>query len=396
MTTFLEVLLGATSSLVLIAAAVLFAEVLFATCTPRAAKVPRHNQRPRMAILMPAHDEVAGIAATLRSLIPQLLPTDRLVVIADNCSDKTAEVAVSEGAEVISRTDSTRRGKGYALDFGLRHLGGDAPEIVVIIDADCNAEPGSVDCLVRTCARTGAPVQALYLMRAQENGGLRARIAEFAWIVRNQVRPLGLRRVGLPCQLMGTGMAFPWACLNAVELASGHIVEDLKLGIDLALAGQPPVFCPEALVTSQFPCSDSALKGQRTRWEHGHLGIILSEVPRLLAKSLTSLNASLLAMALDLSVPPLALLALLVLALSGANAVFFWVARVWLPLGLTATAAVLLAISVALSWSVFARGIISLRSLAAAPVYALWKFPLYLKFLTARQSDWIRSKRDGS
>ena len=191
-------------------------------------------------------------------------------------------------------------------------------------------------------------------------------------------------------------MAFPWACLNAVELASGHIVEDLKLGIDLALAGQPPVFCPEALVTSQFPCSDSALKGQRTRWEHGHLGIILSEVPRLLAKSFTSLNASLLAMALDLSVPPLALLALLVLALSGANAVFFWVARVWLPLGLTATAAVLLAISVALSWSAFARGIISLRSLAAAPVYALWKFPLYLKFLTARQSDWIRSKRDGS
>jgi len=345
---------------------------------------------------MPAHDEASGIAATLRSLVPQLLPSDRLIVIADNCSDKTAEVAASEGAEVVSRTDSSRRGKGYALDFGLRHLRADAPDIVMIIDADCNVEPGAVDRLVRTCAFTGAPVQALYLTRTQQDAGLRARIAEFAWIVRNQVRPLGLRHVGLPCQLMGTGMAFPWACLNAVELASGHIVEDLKLGIDLALAGRPPVFCPEALVTSQFPSSDSGLQGQRTRWEHGHLGIILAEVPRLLAKSVRSLNISLLAMALDLSVPPLALLALLVLALSGANAVFFLVTRTWLPLSLTATAAVLLAFSVALAWSVFGRGVISLRSLAAAPAYALWKFPMYVKFLTARQSDWIRSKRDGS
>ena len=395
MTILLEVLLGATSSLVLIAAAVLFTEVLFAA-TSRAAKVPAHSLRPRIAILMPAHDEASGIAATLRSLVPQLLPSDRLIVIADNCSDKTAEVAASEGAEVISRTDSSRRGKGYALDFGLRHLRADAPDIVMIIDADCNVEPGAVDRLVRTCAFTGAPVQALYLTRTQQDAGLRARIAEFAWIVRNQVRPLGLRHVGLPCQLMGTGMAFPWACLNAVELASGHIVEDLKLGIDLALAGRPPVFCPEALVTSQFPSSDSGLQGQRTRWEHGHLGIILAEVPRLLAKSVRSLNISLLAMALDLSVPPLALLALLVLALSGANAVFFLVTRTWLPLSLTATAAVLLAFSVALAWSVFGRGVISLRSLAAAPAYALWKFPMYVKFLTARQSDWIRSKRDGS
>src|SRR5205085_6347229 len=92
------------------------------------AAAPGASRRPRVAVLMPAHNEAAGIAASLATVTPQLVAGDRLLVVADNCVDDTAAVAAAAGAEVVQRRDTTRRGKGYALGFGLRHLAPDPPE----------------------------------------------------------------------------------------------------------------------------------------------------------------------------------------------------------------------------------------------------------------------------
>ena len=69
---------------------------------------------PRIAILMPAHNEEAGIKDTIANLLPQLSAGDRIVVIADNCADDTATAARAAGAEVLERFDHVRRGKGVA------------------------------------------------------------------------------------------------------------------------------------------------------------------------------------------------------------------------------------------------------------------------------------------
>ena len=87
-----------------------------------------------------------------------------LLVVADNCTDDTAAVARISGSEVVERRDSERIGKGYALDFGLRHLDSDPPDIVVMVDADCRLAEGAIDRLAAACANTARPVQALYLM----------------------------------------------------------------------------------------------------------------------------------------------------------------------------------------------------------------------------------------
>ena len=100
-------------------------------------------------------------------------------------------------------------------------------------------------------------------MTAPDQSTINYQMAEFAWRVKNWVRPLGLSALGLPCQLMGTGMAFPWAVIRSAKLASGQIVEDLNLGLDLAMAGSPPIFCPSAQVTSRFPISAAAAERQR-------------------------------------------------------------------------------------------------------------------------------------
>jgi cellulose synthase/poly-beta-1,6-N-acetylglucosamine synthase-like glycosyltransferase len=391
--TLIETLSIATALLLMVPVAVLFVEVLLAV-TQSERRAPETGDRPRVAVLVPAHDEALVIGRTLRSILPQLAPGDRLVVVADNCSDETPVLAAAQGAEVVARRDLLRRGKGYALDFGIRHLEADAPGIVLIVDADCELAAGAVDRLARLSHRSHRPVQALYLMHADENAGAGMRLAEFAWVIKNQVRPLGLHRLGLPCQLMGTGMAFPWASISSADLASGHIVEDLKLGIDFARRGTAPLFCPDALVTSEFPASSEGVSSQRTRWEHGHLSVIIAEAPKLLLSALTSWNAPALALALDLAIPPLSLLTLLVIADLSAAALLFLLAKSYWPLAAAGVTAALLALSILLSWRAYARHIISPAGLALAILHAFRKIPLYLRFLLARQVKWIRSKRE--
>jgi cellulose synthase/poly-beta-1,6-N-acetylglucosamine synthase-like glycosyltransferase len=357
-----QFLLGAIAMGILLCTAVLFVEIAAAVIRYENAQ-PQEGERRPIAVLMPAHNESAVIAAAIRSVLPQLTAQDRLVVIADNCSDDTAAIAATQRAEVVVRTDFERRGKGYALDLGVRYLESNPPHVVLIVDADCHVWPGAVDHLVRLCCKTNRPVQAIYLMQAGKEARLNMRIAEFAWLIKNKVRPVGLNRLGLPCQLTGTGMAFPWGCLSKAMLATGHIVEDLKLGLDLARAGAAPLLCPQALVTSNFPTSVDGIKSQRTRWEHGHLSVILSDAPRLFFDGVRGRSADLLALALDLCVPPTALLALLAGATWTSCAILFYLtAAVW-PLALESLAAVLMAASVLMSWGAYGRHIMTLGTL---------------------------------
>ena len=393
----LELLLCAAALALLIPVTVLATELLLSLRYDEKSALNDSGDRKRLAVLVPAHDEASIIAATLRSVVPQLGPDDRVLVVADNCSDQTAAIAAQEGAEVIERSDRLRRGKGYALDCGVRHLEGDRrgpPEIVIIIDADCRVGDSAIDRLARMCGRTMRPVQALYLMHAAGNAGIKMRIAEFAWAIKNKVRPLGLYRLGLSCQLMGTGMAFPWPCISTASLASGHIVEDLKLGVDLALAGSAPLFCPGALVTSSFPTSEQGIASQRTRWEHGYLGVIVADTARLLASSLRTRDSATLAFALDLSVPPIALLVSLLTVVWLSSAAFFFFVHARVAVIIATFEVIFLALGIVLAWRKYGRHIVSLGDLARAGIYVIWKVPLYAKFLSRRQSEWVRSKRD--
>lgn len=393
MITFFSWLFCALLLLILLPVLVLFIQVLLACLTVRS-PASKQGSRPRVAVLVPAHNESSIIVATLNSIRPQLLAGDRLLVVADNCTDDTAEHARASGAEVVERSNDQQRGKGYALDFGVRHLTSSAPDVLIIVDADCQVVEGSIERLAVRCIESGRPTQSLNLMRAPEGAGLKVRLAEFAWCVKNLVRPKGWARLGLPCQLMGTGMAFVWRDLPLINLASGHIVEDLKMGLDFCRSGKPPLFCPDALVTSYFPRSDEGLRTQRTRWEHGHLGVLLGDTPKLIVESISGGNWSLLAMTLDLLVPPLALLTLILGAAFSLSWLVFVLFGVLAPSLIASAGLGILGVTVLLAWSQFGRGIISFSTLLYAPFYALKKIPLYLGFLMKRQVKWVRSKRD--
>ena len=351
-------------------------------------------RRNTVAVLMPAHDEATGIVGPIGTVLAQLAPGDRLLVVADNCSDRTAEVARAAGAEVVERHDAARRGKGYALDFGVRHLSIVPPDVVVVVDADCIVAPGALEQIVAASAQTGRPVQALYLMRAPPDAPLTTRIAAFAWLFKNQVRATGFHRLGLPCPLMGSGMAFPWALISAAPLASGHIVEDLQLGLELTAQGTPPLFCPHALVSSVFPSTRAGLATQRTRWEHGHVGVIYEMGPRLMWMAIRQGRWSLAATVLDLCVPPLASLAVAMLLLVAASAVLAATGGTATPLLVAAVTLVVWTLAIAAAWRAFGRDILTPRELASIPAYIVRKIPGYLRLFRRRETKWIRTERD--
>ena len=354
--------------------------------------VPELTQ-PRAVVLVPAHDEEAGIEQTIVDLKRDLDPQDRVLVIADNCTDETAKVARRSGAEVIERAAPERRGKGYAISFGVESLEADPPDVLVIVDADCVLVEGSLPTLIQRAHETGRPVQAEYLFAPPHGSGM-AVVSALATIVRNQARPRGLLRLGLPCHLTGSGMAIPWFVMEQCPPMHGYIVEDMLMGIEFALLGHPPLHCPSAGVRSLLPERDDAAIQQRTRWEHGHLMTALDQVPRLLSAGLSRGSVDLIAMGVDLLVPPLALLLLLHLALCVPAIVVGALLGSWFAFKVTIASLVLLTAAVLLSWSRFGRPQIPLRHIAQVPGYVLKKIPIYLSFLRGRrESDWRRTER---
>lgn len=356
--------------------------------------LPDPNPRPRCAVLIPAHNEELVLARTVQSVASQLGPSDRVLVVADNCTDATADIARRAGAQVVERIDLDRRGKGYALAFGRETLNEDPPDIVVVLDADCTLGESALLRVVSEASKLKSPVQANYQMVAPPEAGPNRKVAAFAFLVKNLVRPLGLRRLGCPYALKGTGMAFPWDVFREAPLASSHIVEDLGLTVELALVGRFISFVPEAEVYGEFPVDERAADSQRRRWEHGHLQVIVENIPRLLVTSFTRGRIGLLALALDIGVPPLSALILATVVTLAGLVVVAISGGVWGPVATLGGALSIAAITLVAVWWRYGRGILPAISLARIPLYAAKKIPLYFGFVVKPQKEWVRTARD--
>lgn len=346
---------------------------------------PAPRGAPRIAIVIPAHDEAAGIAAAVAATRTAARPDARLLVVADNCADDTAARARAAGAEAIVRDDPGRRGKGFALAFARDHLAANRPDIVVVVDADGAVAGDGIGRLAAAAHALGRPVQSAYLMRPVPDRGALVALSGFAFLLRNLVRQRGLARIGAPALLTGSGMAFPWAAFAAAPLATDDLAEDLAIGIALARQGDPPAFLPQVTTWSD-PARRSATRAQRTRWEQGFLRTARAAAPPLIAAG----RWPLVWLGLHLLVPPLALLVtvdgavLALLALLGSPTPFALLAAL-----LAAAAALLL-----LCWWRFGREQLSARRLLLIPVYVLWKLPLYLAAALRPEQRWIRTDRD--
>ena len=270
------------------------------------------RDRTRFLVLIPAHDEEAGISATLASVKRLDYPSDcfEAVVVADNCTDRTASVAAGAGATVLERIDASRRGKGHALSWALERLSSERPDwgAVVLVDADCQVSANLLEAVEQHVRGGASAVQANYVVsNAAESSASALRFAAFTLV--NTVRPLGKSSLGLSCGLFGTGMGFTRSLLERQPWEAFSLAEDGEYHLRMVAAGERVAFAPEASVSSPMPLSLERGTDQQLRWEGGKLALIRDFVPRLVISGLRARDPVRLHAGLETLVPPQVLLA---------------------------------------------------------------------------------------
>jgi len=388
---------GVNVTLLLLAIPAIAATGYLAFLTLLSARVapPPERTVTRFDVLVPAHDEAAGIGATVASLRAMTYPAEmvRVIVIADNCSDATAALARGAGALVLERRSATERGKGYALACGYAaSLDDGFADAVVVVDADTSVSPNLLHAFSARFADGADAAQAEYGVRNAQ-ASWRTRLMVLALTMFHTVRSLGRERLGVSCGLRGNGMAFSTALLRRVPPCAYSIVEDVEYGIALGLQGVRVVYVPEAAVHGDMPATATASTSQRERWEGGRMELMRTHVPRLLAAARGPAGGVALDLAVDVLVPPLTtlgayvaagLVAVAVAVASGAATgmgVIPW---------LVALAGLLLYVirGAVLSGS----GARAVLDLAWAPVFVVWKLTLLFS-PTRRTGDWVRTAR---
>jgi cellulose synthase/poly-beta-1,6-N-acetylglucosamine synthase-like glycosyltransferase len=347
-------------------------------------------------VIVPAHDEAEVIGRTVASLRRLDWPADlfRILVIADNCSDATAQLARAAGALALERHDLSRRGKGYALQFAFaasrEHGWADA---VVVVDADAEVSPNLLQAFAARILAGESAVQAHYGV-LNPLASWRTRLITIAKAAFHIVRSRARERLGLSCGIRGNGWCVTRALLARVPYESFSLTEDLEYGIVLGLAGIRIAYADEAHSDADMVSSEQVAGKQRQRWESGRFALIRSKTLPLLANAIRKRDPICLDLALDLLLLPLSYVALnaaLVIAIAGVLAVLVEGHFLgWLLVGVACTGTLVL--YVLRGWWLSGIGARGMLDLARAPTFLLWKVMLMLR--TRKTGEWVRTERE--
>lgn len=351
----------------------------------------------RFVIVVPAHNEAAGLPATLESLRRITWPAThrRVLVVADNCTDATAHIARAHGAEVLERTSDVHRGKGYALAAAFAHLEREpavAWDAVVVIDADTDVEPtllGAADLRLQAGAEA---LQAVYLSR--RGGAPLQVVTEIGLWASHVVRGRARESLGLSVGLRGNGMILSRNALARVPYTAFSAVEDLEYGIMLAHAGIRVGLVPETVVRGDMPADARVVNTQRERWIGGRGAVVRDSLVPLVRAALRQRSLLLLDLAVDLALPPLALLVLATAVALPLSVVLAAVGPV-VPLVMWTVAGCALVAHV-VSAAVDAGLGAALPALARVlPRYVVDKSRISLRAIGAPTRTWVRTARAG-
>jgi cellulose synthase/poly-beta-1,6-N-acetylglucosamine synthase-like glycosyltransferase len=355
----------------------------------------------RVVVLVPAHNEERSVARTIDSVFAQGHPSELMAVhvVADNCSDATAEVARSHGAHVHERSDTVSPGKGPALGWLVDRLAdaGESADAMVILDADTSMEPGFLDAVHAALAGGGSVWQAYYTVREPEASPNTA-LRHAALALRHYVRPLGRAALGASCGLYGNGMVFRPEILHERQFTA-HLTEDVEFQLELVLAGETIGFLPDAVVAAEMPTTLAAAASQNERWELGRLDLVKRYVPRLVRHAVrigTRRRVTFVDAALDALVPPLSVLGAGTTLMAAAALVpggSSWAARFRRGLMILSVAALALHVFVGLRVAGVKRS--AYVALLRAPRLVVWKVALWIRvMIRPRRVSWARTARN--
>lgn len=375
-----------------------------ASCSsPRSETGERHGatdgsgQHASFAIIVPAHNEELLLGKLLDNLHKLHYPVDNytVFVVADNCTDNTAALARAHArVHVYERFDTSRRGKGYALNWMFERLNDDglAFDAYIVIDADAVVNAGFLQAMNRELAGGAQALQGHNtVLNTVDSPGTTLR-----WIaltLMNHVRPLGRNAIGGSSTLTGTGMCLSREILQRFPWQAYALGEDYQYYLQLVQHGVRVRYVPDAVVRSEMPRTFASMRSQDIRWEsqssnEAGLGVAW----RMFVAGLRHRDFVRLDAIAEMLTPPLSLLAGWALVTLIASLLLQSLPNVLLAAALVGGVAFYVGTGVSMLRP--SRAVI--RGLLYAPLFMLWKLWVHLVASRSRgrTSEWVRTSRN--
>ncbi len=227
----------------------------------------------RFAIVIPAHNEELLLPRLLASIRNQDYPSERFdtIVVADNCTDSTADAARHHGVTVLERFDEGKRGKGYAIKWALETINLHKHDAILIVDADCFISTNALSSLdgaiqekqvIQCYSGVGNPDESWF-----------TRLLDVSRTINNDIYSPAKQRLGLSSQLIGTGMCFATRILKTFGWDAFTIGEDCEYYAKLIQNGEIIGFDWDAKVYHQESSSLKQATSQRMRWSSGRFAV---------------------------------------------------------------------------------------------------------------------------
>lgn len=347
---------------------------------------------PALLFLVPAHDEELLIESCLQALSQLEYPADRMkvVVVADNCTDRTAELAAASGVLCLERRDAQRRGKPWAIAWAVDRLPICSFDALVIIDADSTVDREFAGGLAKAAPLLDKAVQAYNDVSNRTDNAL-TRMAAVLSAVRFRFMNRLKQRAGLNVPL-GNGLCIGSSVLAAHGWRAFSICEDWEMYAILTERGVRIDAAPDARVYSTEASSLRQSSTQRRRWTAGRISVLTAYGGALLRSRGISFPQKLDALA-ELTAPGPAvhlgmalLLGALALVLQPPGAP--WIA---LALGLTIARPVVYTLGALRADPEPAR---AAAAFAFLPIYTIWRLGVQLvAVVTSGRTPWIRTRR---
>ena len=236
----------------------------------------KSDKKNRFALIIAAHNEEAVIANLIRSLKNQSYNKDHfdIFVIADNCTDKTARIAREEGAAVYERVNDRERGKGFALDWFFDKLFKMEKryDYIAVFDADNLVSPDFLAQMNESANCGHKVVQGFLDSKNPYDSWISAAYSFCFWSV-NRIFQLARYKIGLCCELCGTGFIIQTELLKELGWGATCLTEDMEFTMKAVYAGVKIAFNYEAKVYDEKPVTLMQSWRQRVRWMRGHCDV---------------------------------------------------------------------------------------------------------------------------
>ncbi len=251
----------------------------------------------RFAVLVAAHNEENVIGQLIDNFNIMHYPKELydVYVIADNCTDKTAEIARNAGANVLERFDPANKGKGFAMEWGFANLFSQSIQYdaVAVFDADNLVDPEFLQVMNHHLMKGELLIQGYLDAKNPTDTWVAGTFAICFWVV-DHIWNLAKYHIGLSSCLGGTGMVISTELLKRHGWGATCLTEDLEFTMKCLLEHIPTSWAHEAIVYDEKPLTFMQSWNQRKRWAQGHFDVASRFISPLFMEGLRSRDVRLL------------------------------------------------------------------------------------------------------